>query len=86
MRIVIGIVLVAAGIILVLLSRKIYENMSAFPWAEDKFGPGGTLTLIRLVGLAGILLGFFIWVGLFELIFGGIFRTLFGGIDEPIEL
>jgi len=86
MQIILGLVLVAAGILLVLLSRKIYENMSAFPWAEDKIGPGGTLTLIRLVGAGAILLGFFIWVGLFDLIFGGIIRTLFGGITEPIEL
>ena len=73
MRILIGALLVAVGIVLVLLSRKIYQNMSAFPWAEDKLGPGGTLTLIRLVGVGAILLGFFVWVGLFDLIFGGVF-------------
>lgn len=86
MRIFIGIVLVIAGLLSVIFSQKIYENFGPNRWAEEKLGGGGTVSLLRIVGAILILLGFFIWVGLFDIIFGGIFRTLFGGLGENNSL
>ncbi len=82
MRILIGIVLVVAGFLTVVFSQKIYNNFGAIRFAEEKLGGGGTVALLRIVGAVLILLGFFIWVGLFDLIFGGIARTLFGGLQQ----
>jgi len=82
MRILIGAVLLVAGILLVIFSQKIYNNFGPNRWAEEKLGGGGTVSLLRIVGAILILLGLFIWVGLFDLIFGGIARTLFGRFPE----
>jgi len=79
---IVGIILVVAGSLTVLFSQKIYENFGHLPWAEDKLGPGGTLTFIRLVGVGVIILGFMLWFGIFQFIFGGIINTLFGGLRE----
>ena len=81
--IIIGIILVVAGTLAVVFSRYIFENFGRFPWAEDKLGPGGTLTFIRLIGIGVILLGFGLWFGFFQYIFGGIINTLFGGLKRP---
>ncbi|MFO0702467.1 MAG: hypothetical protein U0514_01105 [Candidatus Andersenbacteria bacterium] len=75
-----GIILVVVGTVTVLVSRYIFENMSRVPWAEDKLGPGGTLTFIRLIGVAVILFGFMLWFGVFTYLFGGIINTLFGSL------
>jgi hypothetical protein len=85
MRIIIGIVFVVAGLLLVIFSRYIFDNFGRLPWAEDKLGPTGTLSLMRIVGALSILLGFFIWTGLFDIIFGGIFELLFGGLRGAME-
>ena len=81
MRIFIGAVLLVVGILTVVFSQKIYDNFGPNRWAEEKLGGGGTVALLRIVGAILILLGFFVWVGLFDLIFGGIARTLFGGFE-----
>jgi len=81
MRFFIGVVLLIAGLATVIFSQKIYENFGPSRWAEEKLGGGGTVSLLRIVGAVFILLGFFIWVGLFDLIFGGIFRSIFGGFQ-----
>lgn len=86
MRILIGVVLLVAGILLVVFSQKIYENFGPNRWAEEKLGGGGTVSLLRIVGAILILLGLFIWVGLFDLIFGGALRTLFGGLQNSNAL
>jgi len=80
MRIILGLGFVVVGLLAVIFSRKIFFAFGRLPWAEDKLGPTGTLSLIRIIGAAFILLGFFIWTGLFDLIFGGIFRLLFGSL------
>jgi len=85
MRFWIGFFTFVPGIVLIIFSRKIFENFGRIAWAEDKLGPTGTLTLLRLIGVALILFGIFIWTGLFDLIFGGIFRTLFKGVNESID-
>jgi hypothetical protein len=69
----------------VLFSRYLYENFGHLQWAEAKLGPGGTLTFIRLVGIGGIVLGFMLWFGIFQFVFGGIIETLFGGLREPLQ-
>ncbi|MFO0704661.1 MAG: hypothetical protein U0517_01635 [Candidatus Andersenbacteria bacterium] len=86
MRILIGVILLVAGILLVIFSQKIYENFGPNRWAEEKLGGGGTVSLLRIVGAILILLGLFIWVGLFDLIFGGAIRVLFGGIKNSNAL
>lgn len=78
--ILVGIILVIVGTLDVIFSRYIFENMSRFPWAEDKLGPAGTLTLLRLIGVGVILFGFMLWFGIFQFVFGGIINTLFGGL------
>jgi len=84
MRVVVGIIAFILGILTVIFSKYIFDNFGRVAWAEDKFGPAGTLTLIRLIGAGLILFGIFFWTGLFEIIFGGIFRTIFGGLNEAI--
>lgn len=79
MRILIGVVLLVAGLLTVIFSQKIYDGFGPIKFAEEKLGGGGTVSLLRIVGAVLILLGLFIWVGLFDIIFGGIFRTIFGG-------
>lgn len=85
MKFVIGITSLIIGVLLVIFSKYIFDNFGRVAWAEDKLGPTGTLTLIRLIGAGLILFGIFFWTGLFEIIFGGIFRTLFGGLNDAVE-
>lgn len=83
--IIVGIILVIAGTLSVLFSQKIYESFGHIAWAEDKLGSGGSLTFIRLVGVAVIIFGFMLWFGIFQFLFGGIIETLFGGLREPLQ-
>lgn len=82
MRFLIGSLLVAIGILLVIFSRKVFDNFGRIRWAEEKLGGAGTLSFIRIIGVVLTLLGFFIWVGLFDIIFGGLVRTIFPGFGD----
>jgi hypothetical protein len=80
-----GTILVIVGTLMVIFARKIFNAFGRIPWAEEHIGPTGTLSLIRIVGIVLILVGFFLWTGLFGAIFGPILRTLFGGLEEPLR-
>ena len=59
MRYIIGLILVAIGILLVLKTEWFVENFGHSAWAEEKLGTaGGTRLLCKLIGIAFIFFGF----------------------------
>jgi len=59
-RVLIGLVIAAAGFTLVWRTRKWYEMFGSIPWAEEKFGGGGTELFYKILGIGMAFLGIFI--------------------------
>ena len=58
-RIIIGILMVAIGIVLVLKTEWFVQNFGTSAWAEEKLGySGGTRLMYKLVGAVFIFFGF----------------------------
>ncbi|MFH1425941.1 MAG: hypothetical protein ABIG66_00720 [Candidatus Kerfeldbacteria bacterium] len=63
MKYVIGVIMIAFGVFVIWKTESMIRMMGKISWAEDKFGSGGTWTFWKVVGLALILLAFFIMSG-----------------------
>jgi hypothetical protein len=74
MNIVLGLLSIAAGVVLVLKAEWFYRNFGPIEWAEMKLGSsGGSRLMYQLIGLVAILFGFLLIFNLF----GGIVRLIF---------
>ncbi len=74
MNIVLGLLSIAAGVVLVLKAEWFYRNFGPIAWAEMKLGSsGGSRLMYQLIGLVAIFFGFLLIFNLF----GGIVRMIF---------
>ncbi len=73
MKYFIGFLMIAVGTFEVMKSDWIIRNFGIIPWAEDKFGSGGTWTFHKILGILIILLAFMLMSGQVE----GILQFLF---------
>ena len=77
MRIVWGLILIAAGTLMVIYGEKIYEAFGAVPFAEKYLGTeGGSRLFYKLLGVLAIVLGAMVATNML----GPLFLSIFGGI------
>ena len=78
MKFFIGLLLVVSSLVLILKTEWFINNFGHSAWAENKFGTsGGTRTMYKLMGLAGIFFGFLLITGLLGGFLGGTVIKLF---------
>ena len=70
MKIVLGSIGVVLSILLVVYRVPVRNFIGQIHWAEDRFGPGGTFTLLLLAGILGFFFSLTYMVGGFDVIFG----------------
>ena len=71
-RIPLGIAIIALGIHMVWKTNPYIGLVGRIPWAEEKFGPGGTQTFLKYLGVAICFLGTFVATGLINDILGSV--------------
>jgi len=59
LRILLGLAIMAVGVLIVWKSEKVFGMIGRIPFAEAKFGTGGTRTFIKLIGLLVVFIGIF---------------------------
>ena len=75
-RILLGIAVMAAGFLMVWKTVIFQKWVGRIPWAEQKFGGGGTNTFLKLLGAAIIFIGIMIATNIISEIlesFAGVF-------------
>ncbi len=78
LKIIIGLIGIAAGFMLVWKSEWIYQNFGGIAWAEKHFGTeGGSRIFYKLIGIFVILVSILIMTGLIGGIIKAIFSRLF---------
>jgi len=77
MNIIYGIIGIILSIALIIYRAPIKNFIGQIEWAENKFGPGGTYTLMLFIGIAGFFISLMIMTGTLNLLFGG---------DVPVDL
>ncbi len=79
MRFLIGLIIIAAGFILVWQANWIVQNFGHIPWAEKHLGyEGGSRLMIKLIGLLVIFIAMLYMFGFIEGVIWSIFGSLFG--------
>lgn len=59
-RIPLGLIVMVIGFYMVYKTEKFLEWFGAIPFAEDKFGPGGSRFFYKLLGTGTVFIGIFI--------------------------
>ena len=66
-RIILGFILVGIGAAVIIKTEWIVDNFGTNAWAESKLGTsGGSRLFYKLIGLAGILVGFLLITNMWE--------------------
>lgn len=78
MNIIIGILLVAAGFLIVWKTRKLIEVFGYNTWAETKLGGGGTMLLYKSIGIIIVFIGFMWATNLWNAFLNATLGSLFG--------
>lgn len=71
MHILAGIIGAILSVLIIVYRVPIRNFMGQIAWAEAKLGPGGTYTLLLLVGVLGFLISLMVMTDSFDLIFKG---------------
>ena len=78
-RIIIGLVMIAAGFVLVWKTDWFQQNVGSIQWAEEKFGSsGGSRLMYKMIGILVIIIGFLVTTNLYKSAFVSTFGWLFG--------
>ena len=78
LRILIGLVLVAAGIFMVIKTRMLMGFFGTIDWAEQKLGGGGSNLLYKLIGILVCFIGFMVATNLWNAFLQATLGSLFG--------
>jgi hypothetical protein len=79
MNIVIGIIGVILSILLIIYRAPVKHFIGNIDWAEQKLGPGGTYTLLLLLGVVGFFVSLTIMTGTLDVFLGSVGKQFFGG-------
>lgn len=71
-RIPLGLLIIAAGVHMVIKTDFYYELVGDIPFAEDKFGAGGTRFFLKLFGVGVSFIGMAIATNLISDMLGGL--------------
>jgi hypothetical protein len=79
MSIVVGILVILAGVLLVIKTEWFVQNFGTSSWAEEHLGTsGGTRLMYKLIGIAFIVLSVMGMTGMLGEVIVGTFGKLFG--------
>ena len=81
-RIIGGLAIAAVGFLMVWKTTPFQDFTGAIAWAEDKLGPGGTRSFIKILGVIVVFIGIFLSTGLLGEIIISIFSPLFRGLVQ----
>ena len=81
-NIIIGIILIAIGIIFVWQTEWFVNNFGRIGFFEEKMGYGYSRFGYKLIGIILIILGVLVVSGLWSGIFMGLFGQFFGGLSN----
>lgn len=85
-RILIGIGLMALGVLIVAKSEWLYQNIGSMEWADKYLGlSGGSRLGYKLIGLLMIFIGILLITNLFSALTVGLFGKFFRGAVPPPE-
>jgi hypothetical protein len=79
MQIIGGLIGAILSILLIIYRVPVKHFIGNIAWAEAHLGPGGTFTLLLLVGIFGFFLSLMVMTGTLDFLLGGLTETLFGG-------
>jgi hypothetical protein len=83
LRIVIGLLIVAAGAIMVIKTRRLLDFFGGIDWADSNFGPGGSNLLYKLIGILFCFVGFMVATNLWNAFLAATLGSLFGFNRAP---
>ena len=75
MRILLGLVIAALGVLMTVKTRWIEDMLGPVQWAEEHIG--GTNFFYKLLGIVITMLGMIVMLNLFDIIIGGFVRSIF---------
>jgi len=81
-RILIGIGVSLAGLLMVWKTQIMLDSVGPIEWAEKMFGGGGSRLFYKLLGTLIILIGFMVITDLFNTVVGGAVTSVFGGAKQ----
>ena len=79
LRIIGGLLLAGFGFLFIWRTEKFLQNFGTITWAEIKFGPGGSRTFYKLLGVIIIAVGLMLATNLF----GGLLMGTVGRLFTP---
>jgi hypothetical protein len=77
-QIIVGILGAGIGFLITWKAYDIKNIVGLSAWAEDKLGPGGTISMYRLIGVIVIILSFMYMTGLLQSLLLATVGGLFG--------
>lgn len=77
-RIIIGLLIVAVGVAMVMKNTWFLSIIGRIPWAEAHLGGGGTRSLLKIIGVIIIFIGFLVVTNMWEGIIVWLLGPLFG--------
>jgi len=81
MHIILGLIGIVLSFLLVIYRTQINHFIGGIAWAEQKLGPGGTYTLMVIMGILGFFFSLMYMTDSFDLIFGGVDVSLFDSVE-----
>jgi hypothetical protein len=80
MRIVLGLLGCVLSILIIIYRFQIRSFIGQVSWAENKFGPGGTYTLLALVGVFCFIFSLMYMTNSFDFILSGMGFNFFSSV------
>lgn len=82
-RIILGLLVAAAGAAITIYAEWIYRNFGGIPSAEKYLGTeGGSRLAYKLIGILVTVVGFMIMTNLIDVVLLAIFKSFFGGLAK----
>jgi hypothetical protein len=77
MNIFFGLIGAILSLLLIIYRVPVKHFMGNIEWAEGHFGPGGTFTLLLIIGFGGFVMSLMIMTGTLDLLLGKFTNALF---------
>ncbi len=81
-HIIIGILIVVAGVLVVAKTETIYQHVGPMAFFEEKMGPGSSRLGYKILGIIAILIGALVIADLWGGLLMGVFGRYFTGLAQ----